>query len=472
MLELTLVAKSIGYNQFFRIIASVTVLTATYLTLLLQLVDVDILFWMIVISFLSLTWLEYKFSRHPFFSLPPTYYSLTMAFYIFLSGIFYFSFDQSETTQFYVTDEFIFLAGWYTLASIQILWIGFYLFSDRRYHLLNKLGFKAVPMWLINFFVCVFLLSFVVGVNTGNFGYVADQDNLGATNFIRFGLQFGLIAIALLAIFHYESKNNRRYLYAIVVINMLVGVLFGSKSAVVTPLLILILTNYLCGRKLKLSLVFGVLGAIIMAYLLIEPFRIYYEMGGGSSLTVSELVNTFYAARSLSEGSETNYVESFFTRISYVTAVGKTIEFAEINGYYRNGEWRDVLLSPLYGAIPRFIWESKPLADFGLWASANIFELPPTTHTGILPAGYSYLVFRLPGILIFFLLYGIIQRFGFNLFFLSRGLMPVYIYFYLFALYPSYPVWTSISTFTQSIILTFSILFLAALFRKKNYIVP
>ena len=104
-----------------------------------------------------------------------------------------------------------------------------------------------------------------------------------------------------------------------------------------------------------------------------------------------------------------------------------------ITGYFRDEEWLHLLKSPLYGLIPRFIWETKPLADFGIWVSVNIFDLPATTHTGILPMAYSYLVYRLPGIIIFFTLYALIQRAAFNLFFISRGFLPIYIYFYAFS---------------------------------------
>ena len=454
------------YIQLLRLLITSITLITTYSMITLQLLEPLVLVLIIVLCLILLTWFEYKNCDTGFLCLPPAFYTLNMTVLIFSSGVFYFVFEQSGTTQFYVEDEFIVLSVWYTLASVQILWIGFYSLPARPYTTFSKLGFSSVPMWLINFFLLLSLVSFLVGVSTGTYGYTANQDNVKLVGLVRYGVMSGLLSIIFLAIFHYEDPKKRRYLYLVVGFNAALGVFFGSKSAVVQPLIILMLTNYMCGRAVKLSTVFIFALAVAGSFLIIEPFRVLYDLTGGD-INFNQLLSMFVVAQDVTAGLELDYIESFFRRVSYVTAVGKTIEFSDVTGYYRSQEWKDLLLSPLYGAIPRLIWESKPLADFGLWASVNIFDLPPTTHTGILPVGYAYLVFRFPGIVIFFLLYGIIQRIGFNMFFVSRNLIPVFIFFYLFVLYPSYPVWTSVSSFVKMLVVACPLLFFAAMFGNR-----
>lgn len=451
--------------QSVRILLSAVLLTASFLFIELRVFDPLMLSVMMLVVFSFLWFFEFYFSCHRFFCLPPAYYVLTMFFYVFLSGVVYFLFQLEGATQFTVSDYYILRGIWYTQLSIQVLWIAFYLFPDRP--ILEPLGLRAnyVPMGVVYVFLLAFVCSFLISIATGNFGYTAGTENIGASNLLRYGLSCGPIAIVLLTIFHSNSYSQRQFLYGVIIANMLVGALFGSKSSMVTPLFVFILTSYMCGGVINWRLLFAVVGAIALAYVIIEPFRIFYEVTGGDTLTLSGLLQIFITAQEVTDGVEFNYLQSFLTRINYATAVGKAIEYADVNNYYRSSEWLHVLLSPAYGFIPRFLWESKPLADFGIWASVNIFDLPDTTHTGILPAAYSYLVARGPAIILFFSLYGVLQRLVFNMFYISRSLLPVYIYFYYFVVYPSYPVWTSVSSFIQSLIMLGAVFFVVAVGR-------
>jgi len=415
---------------------------------------------------------EIKAAKHRFFVLPPAYFSLYMLLSLFLPGIHYYYFDAKAGAQFMVSDYYVNLGAWYTLVAVQVLWIAFYALPAVSYRSFSKFEINSVPIWLIHLFVIISVASFFIGLSTGTFGYVANPENVGMLGFVRLGINFGLLAIILLTIYHTHLTWSRRYLYAVIAINMAIGLAFGSKSTVVSPIIIYILSLYMSGRQIgKASLVSTVV-AIALAYTLVEPFRIYYDLfASGRQLSISELIEAFVSAREYIKGDEANYIVAFLDRMNYLTVLGRTIEYADLNNYYRSEEWGHLLLSPLYGVVPRFIWESKPLADFGLWTSVNIFDLPATTHTGITPQGYSYLVMRLPGVILLFTLYGLIQKTTFNMFFLNGRLIPVYLYFYYIVIFPSYPTWTAISSFVQTLVLT---IFLLALFKpyQKSAISP
>ena len=460
----------VSYNQFFRILISAFALTATYLAITLELGNANVLAWLISVCFLICLWFEYRHSRHLFFSLPPTYFCLFMFVNIFLSGLVYYWFDRAEIVQFLVPDEFIIMGLWYTFVAIQILWIGFYILPSRPYRTFSKLYIQTIPLWVVHLLMLIFVVSFIIAVNNNMFGYVADNEKNEWLGTVKYGISCGLVAVIALTIYHNDSQKLRFYLYSVIAANMAVGLLFGSKSTAITPILLYILTNYLLGRKVRMRVIVIFFLAIAMAYAVIEPFRIYFDTIGatGANFSVSSLISFFFAAKDATEGTETAYLQSFIRRMDYATPVGKTLEFAHLTGTYLNDQWQHLAMSPLYGLIPRFIWDTKPLADFGLWASVHIFDLPRNTHTGITPQGFAYLVLRLPGIILFFLLYGLIQRIAFNSFYLARGLLPVYIYFYFFILFPPFPIWTAISAYIQALVIVIPILFISAVFRKKK----
>ncbi|MDC0225494.1 hypothetical protein OAK61_01705 [Gammaproteobacteria bacterium] len=462
-----------SHIQFFRVLLSLSLLSISYLAIVLEIGSGPGLFWMLTVCFFISIAFEYTQSKYLFFSLPPTYFSFYMLLNIFVSGLVYYFFSRQDITEFYVNDTYVLMGAWYTLASIQSLWVGFYILKDRPYKSFSSLSIPTFPLWVIHILVAIFAISFVIGVNNDMFGYVADSEKNDWLGPVRQGISLGLMAVLALTIYHYDTKRGRLYLYTIIFANMFVGLMFGSKSTVMAPIIIFILANYLMGRRVGVGSIAVFFGGVVFAYSIVEPFRIYFDAIGaaGTEFTVGTLVSFFFAAKGATEGLETQYLADFVVRMNYATMLGNVIEFGEQTQTYLTEQWEHLALSPLYGLIPRFIWEGKPLADFGLWASVEIFNLPvdTKTHIGITPQGFAYLVFRLPGIVMFFLIYGIIDRISFNSFYRVKNLLPIYIYFYFFILYPSYPTWTAISSYIQALIVFIPVLLLAGIFRQMSF---
>lgn len=448
------------YTNLHRIFLSFFGLIITYSFIVQELINHIALIGLMFTIFIGFVWLEFKASKSTFFALPPAYFSLFMFLKIFLSALIFYLFDRKNITQFLVEDKYIVWAVWYTLLAIQVLWITFYSFPSKPIKTFNKLGFISMPIWTVHVSVIIYIIALLVGVQTGHFGYISRAENINYESYIRYGLSFGLLSIIIGTIYHFNSPGARKYLYLLIAINMCTGILSGSKTNVVNPLLIFAFTNYICGRKMGIGVIILFVFGIVLGFSLIEPFRIYYELINRIDVvTIPKLITLFITATEYQyRGEGANYISAFIERFNYITVLGRSIEFADTSGYYVEGEWEHLLKSPLYGVVPRFLWESKPLANFGLWASVNIFDLNATTHTGITPQGYSYLVLRTPGVILFFIMYGIIQRIGYNMFYLNKKLLPVFIYFYFYVLYPSYPTWTAISTYIQASIVIITLL--------------
>lgn len=409
---------------------------------------------LLTVLFLIGVGFEKRVARHPFLVLPPAVFSLYCFVNNMLSGALYFAFDQQGVSQFHVRDESVVRGTWYTLVAVQVLWTSFYLLPDQKVRLFGRTEVRDIPGFVIATLTGVAVLAFVIGVSIGAYGYTADQEKAELLSYIRFGVSLGLLAIVLTVVYRYDTQGSRVLLYWLVAANFLMGLAYGSKSMALLPVLLVIVSLYFTGRKINKTHWMAAAAALVAAYMIVEPFRIYYESVRGKVdlLDVKKLAAAYSEALKQEEGRETNYTMAFIERNSYVVPLAKTLEFADMTNYYREEEWGDLALSPLYAVVPRFVWESKPLADFGSWASVHIFGIMETTHTGITPQGYAYLVLRFEGIMLFFLLYGIIQRFVFNLLYLNSSFIAFYILLYLEIGYPAVVPWTYVAGTLKSLV--------------------
>jgi hypothetical protein len=385
---------------------------------------------------------EKQAAGHPFFVLPPAVFSLYSLINNMLGGIVYFNYDLESAQQFPVYAETVVRGSWYTLVAIQALWVAFYALPDFKVRLFGHAEVRTVPVSLIAALTGISVFAFVAGVSLGAYGYTASAETSDIEAYVQFGGRLGWLAIVLTVIYRYET--SKVLLYWIVALNVLMGLAYGHKSMAVIPVFLVVVSLYMTGRKINKGYFAAIAATLAIAYIIVEPFRVYYaSLGEGRDLAeVGKLANAFSEAREYSGVYEMDHLSAFLERNNYVVPLAKTIEYADLTNYYRDEEWGNLALSPLYAVVPRFLWESKPLADFGSWASVNIFGLPGTTSIGITPQGYAYLVYRLPGVIIFFLLYGVIQRLAFNLWYLNSGFVAFYILLYLEIGYPAVVPWT------------------------------
>lgn len=427
----------------------------------------------LTLLFISGLYFEYRVAKYPFFALLPAFFSTYMFMNCMLSGVIYFAFDLKESTQFIVSDDTVVRGTWYTLVAVQVLWFFFYLVPTFKIERFHSIKWSYIPKSWIYCFLGISVLAFIFSVQQGMYGYVSNNEETRFLSYLKFSLKLGLLSIILLVFYEFKNIKIRPFLYGVIVLNCLMGIMFGSKSTTVMPILLVGLTLYFSHGNISKAYILISILAIIFSYMVIEPFRIYYERGGfrnSQVLSVTELANIYLDSSKYTERSDdkANYAEAFLNRMSYVAPLAKTIEYADQNNYYHTEEWGNLLLSPLYGVIPRFLWESKPLANFGIWASVNIFNLPETTQMGITPQGYAYLVLRFWGVFIFFALYGVMQKIIFNLLYLNVMFLPLYILVYFDVGYPAVVPWTYVSGTLKTLIFLLPLMILFIRHNKKN----
>jgi hypothetical protein len=435
--------------------------------LLLQLEGANPLFIQICLTVLYLVvgLFEARVARYRFLITPPGFFTAYSFLTIMAAGIWYFATDQKLNAQFSVSDASILRGTWYTLVATQVLWLSYYLIPDRPVLGLRPNSSIRIPLRLILVLVVISLFSFFIAVRLNLYGYTADPAKVEYLSYLRFGVELGWLAIILLVLFEFDHPRRRLLLHLLLVGYFLIGLLYGSKSTAVMPLVLTIVTLYISSRRVGWRYLLATALGIVVAFSIIEPFRILYGSGRnvGPVTSVAQLIELYLVAQDASKDMETNYGLAFLERMNYTVPLAKALEFADQTGYMHSEEWGLLAQSPLYGVIPRVIWPNKPQANFGVWASVNIFELgeEATTSTGITPQGYAYLVARLPGVIVFFFLFGIIQKLVFNLLALNRAFLPFYLLILFNVGYPVSP-WTFVAGTLQSLILLSPFLFLFA----------
>jgi hypothetical protein len=257
---------------------------------------------------------------------------------------------------------------------------------------------KAAPnAWVLPVLILISLASRLIQVRLGVFGYSSNYERLieaaSYTQYLSMAGSLGKLALVV-ATFNYYSPHLRRqariWFFGILAYEILFGFLSGFKSAVVFPFIIVLLCHYLrVGRVSRYWLIAIPLG-IMVAYAVIEPFRLMRNNNADIDTSLISIVNTM-ATSTLSEVVEVEsdhdfgpvYTEApvllnMMNRFNLTSVGSLGISFADD---YENQSaasepfsvespkfiW-DIILAPLHAWIPRFLWgEGKSLGNTGLW---------------------------------------------------------------------------------------------------------
>ena len=225
---------------------------------------------------------------------------------------------------------------------------------------------------------------------------------------------------------------------------------------------------YFKERKVDKSVSLILIGAIFLAYAIIQPLRIYAEASAslkGTSLTISDLYNIFDEAintnTSYSSDDASFIFTSFMVRSNYMEPLCMAIENkkSSFTETHVKGGWGHIALSPIYAVVPRFIWKNKPIADIGRHFSYEIYGSTFLNSIGFTPQGYFYLLNGFFGVVFGFLLIGSFIR-VITWFLLERLREPI-IYLYLLVEFssPTDLIWSYFSGIMQSIIFLLIVMF-------------
>lgn len=269
-------------------------------------------------------------------------------------------------------------------------------------------------------------------IRLGIFGYSSSYNALLAhasiTQYLSLASSLGSLALTAAAIqFYQHSKRRRarRWFYGLLLLEVGFGVLSGFKSAVVMPFVIVILCRYLVVQRIAAKWLILSVMAVVVAYMLIEPFRMARnEDSSFRGTSVGAIVDTMAdpgvvrPTRSMRAGVVLSLVAR--SNLTYPGSFG--IDFKDATANLPLGSpnfLQDILLAPAYALIPRILWPSKPTGTLGLWYNQVVMGGSTYSSTAMGPITYLYLAGGAVAVFIGFFLLGIMQRFLF--FVLSPG---------------------------------------------------
>ena len=210
----------------------------------------------------------------------------------------------------------------------------------------------------------------------------------------------------------FESEvHQRRY-------EVFFGLLSGFKSAVVMPFIIVGVVYYSQRDRFPRWLIPAILLALVVAYGVIEPFRAarnadagYEGTSVGSIVSAMESAQGMAGNRAESEGPGDIY--EFLARINMTQIGSLGLEYASIHDGLPAGSpefLEDIFLAPVHALVPRFLWNSKPMNDIGLWYTQQVMGLDLYSATAMTPFTYLNFAGGTLAVILGFLVVGGIQR--------------------------------------------------------------
>lgn len=275
----------------------------------------------------------------------------------------------------------------------------------------------------------IFLVLVVVSINLGVFGIasseMARKNNGQIVELLNYGISGGSLSLMLLFIVYFTRRANsirslglQLICLTLLGMHLIIGALSGFKSQLVMPFVMLYMAQFLATRKTNMKYVAMGAGALLVAYLVIEPYRAYlneYNIRGQSG--VGELSNAFQksivSSREYSVGEESVFsqISSRFD-LTLMTALGlQAADAGIVNQDLVNKMAESVYLSPILAYIPRLIWPTKDTYSSGGWFNQLVIGNTGDTGTsvGMGPVAFMYFLAGSFGVIVGFFIIGFIQ---------------------------------------------------------------
>lgn len=273
--------------------------------------------------------------------------------------------------------------------------------------------------------LAISLMAKLWAITLGVYGYSSTYDQLIAaasyTQYFYMADSLGKLALVAAALQCFAAPRSaladRQLLWLVLGCEAAFGFLSGMKSAVVMPFIIVGIVHYSQRNRFPRWLIPTVVVGLIAAYAVIEPFRAARNDDAGfTGTSLGSIVSTMTSASSVkvddSEDSASTALSIFArSNLTYVASLG--IEYAANNEELPAGSpafLGDILLAPAHALIPRFLWDSKPLQNIGLWYTHEVMGLDFYSSTGMSPFTYLNFAGGPLAVIVGFLLVGILQR--------------------------------------------------------------
>ena len=274
--------------------------------------------------------------------------------------------------------------------------------------------------------VCIIMtiIARLWSINLGVYGYSASYESLiSGANFREYLTLIdwlGKLVLMVVAIQYFSlakpTFSDRHLLWFVLGFEVTFGFISGFKSAVVVPFIIVALACYSQQNRFPRWLIPVVVMSVLVAYVVIEPFReSRNESATFSGTSINSIVATMTDTRNIRsfESSKTVPVWlSFLARnnMTYIASLG--IEYAANNQLPDDSPQflSNILLAPAHALVPRFLWIDKPIQQDGLWYTRKIVGHDIHSATAMSPFTYLNFAGGPLAVILGFLVLGIIQR--------------------------------------------------------------
>jgi hypothetical protein len=238
--------------------------------------------------------------------------------------------------------------------------------------------------------------------------------NLATVQVLLVMTQFATFALAIAAVeayWHPHDQKRKILFYILFASECFWGLLSGMKASLIQDLLLVALISSVVQRRLRARWVV----APLLIAVLIYPFNNQYRnlvRGGGMTVTSLDsaarvgslaLVNATARNQSLSDWFGGGSASSL-NRLDLLRFVAALVHLGPSADQLRTRDHWWML--PIYPFIPRLVWASKPLEDFGQKLSLALNSDPNSCASPTYP-GDAYLEFGAGGVVVCMLALGI-----------------------------------------------------------------
>lgn len=341
----------------------------------------------------------------------------------------------------------------YVILGAVCMWIGFksnlgiflYRFMTIRVLDITKYFRKTFTFnkGLIYTFIAVSVLIRFYAISIGTYYYaqspeeIAEAAGISQYLFLLGSLaQYSLVIVSIVYYSSIDRKSYRNLFIALLLIEIFFGFISGMKSLVVLPFVVPLLAYLIIKKKINKSFLVLSAVSIIIAYIVIEPFRIMRFLDPNFRSTPQYIIQTLYDAYILNkqvglgeEKSAEFFVFAFLSRSNYMIEAAMAIDYEKKVGLNEHDPdfLERLYLAPLHAVIPRFIWTSKPFEATGLWFTQRVQGSDVYSATGFTPFGYLNFAGGVLFIGLFFFIFGIMQNALFRFIELGSGGIIIFV---------------------------------------------
>ena len=315
------------------------------------------------------------------------------------------------------------------------MWIGYNSKTgDKFFNIINT---KFVDLrnyfrksFKLNYGVIVFLVLLGIfarlyAIKIGIYGYSQTVEQVNqyskisqALHYVEILTQICLTAVALGYFADVKNIKSLVLLVFIILVQIFFGILSGMKSNVVMPALIIFVSYLVVNNRINKTLLIASGLLIFIAYLIIQPFRDFRntdrDYQSNPVYIFNTVVNAYNYNGYLITGNQNaeSIFYSFISRMNYITDASRAIEYKNQIGLTESDPdfAGRLYTAPFQALMPRAIWTSKPEENIGGWFNTKVWNRPLGNSVAMSPFGFLYFAGGYTFIIMFFLIFGAMQK--------------------------------------------------------------